>query len=52
VRVGTSPYSRTERERDQRNEWMAETLAYAVRERGVRPATAAEFRAQWLAARG
>jgi hypothetical protein len=50
VRVGTSPYSRSERERDQRNDWMAETLAYAVRDRGARPATAAEFRAQWLAA--
>jgi len=50
VRVGTSPYSQSERERDERNEWMAQTLAYVVRERGVRPATAAEFRAQWLAA--
>jgi len=51
VRVGTSPYSRTERERDQRNDWMAETLAHLVRDRGVRPATAAEFREQWLAGR-
>jgi hypothetical protein len=47
--VGTSPYSMTERERDQRSAWMGELLAYAVRDKGVRPATASEFRAEWLA---
>jgi len=48
--VGTSPYSLTERDRDERNAWMAEALAHIVRDRGVQPATAAEFREQWLAA--
>jgi hypothetical protein len=46
--VGTSPYSMTERERDQRSAWMGELLAYSVRDKGVRPATASEFRAGWL----
>jgi hypothetical protein len=49
--AGTSPYSMTERERDQRSAWMGETLNYIVRDKTVRPATASEFREAWLAQR-